>query len=273
MSYEQFEVTVANSRPLRLYLFQRGDSLYWGYTNADRDIQHSGYTYVKTAISDDGIRQTGEPDNDMLKISVPSDNEIVSLFKATQPSEEIEVIVRDLDWQDLDNSLVVWVGSVASVSIPKEATAEINCASLMLSLQQTALKRTYNRNCDYAIYSTNCGLNKADFAVQGTIAAISGATLTCNLSSSPRHSLAYGFIEWKTNNGQAVERRGIDSANTNQVTLLGGAGGLHVGQSITLYPGCDQSSATCKNVYSNFINYGGFRHLPGKSPFDGTPID
>lgn len=273
MSFEQYEASVAASRPLRLYLFQRGSSLYWAYTNADRDIEHGGYTYKKAAISDDGIRQSGEPDNDVLKVRVPIDNDVAALFKATQPSDEIELTVRDVDWQDIDNSLVVWVGSVASISMPKEAAAEINCISLISSLDQVALKRTYNRNCDYAIFNKSCGLNKAAFAISGTITAINGATLTCNFLAQPTRSLAYGFIEWSVSNGAAFESRGIDGASGNQVTLIGGAGGLKVGQAITLYPGCDQSSATCKNVFNNFINYGGFRHIPGKSPFDGTPID
>jgi len=268
-----FEESIASARPVRLYLFQRGESLYWGYTNADRDITLDGYVYEAQAISDDGIRQSGEPSNDVLKITVPASNVVASMYKGTQPSEEIELTVRDVDYHNLNDYLVVWVGSIASVSLPQVDRAEINCTSLEASLERNGLTRTYNRNCDYAIYTPGrCNLNKTLYAVPATITAMDGEAIVCTLQATPRHSLAYGFAEWPVFNGLATERRGIDHVEGERIIMLGGTGGLSVGQAITLYPGCDQSSATCDGVYHNIINYGGFRHLPGKSPFDGDPI-
>ena len=59
MSFAEFETSLQNGRPVRLYQFQRGP-LKWGYTNADRNINHQGITFRSPVggISDDGIRQT-----------------------------------------------------------------------------------------------------------------------------------------------------------------------------------------------------------------------
>lgn len=274
MSFIDYEKSIANARPVRLYLFERGQDTYWAYTNTDRSIVFNGRTYKAIAIADDGIRQTGEPSNDTLKVLVPSNNEIAQLYKGAQPSVEVWLTIRDMDWNDQKDVLIVWSGSVASVSYPKNDRAEINCTGIEASLEGNGLKRSYNRNCDHAIYSRSCMLNKRHYAVAATIISMDGASITCQMSSTPKHSLTYGFIEWKVAD-ITNETRGIEvasGAGGHILTLIGGTAGLKLGQVITVYPGCDQSSATCHNVFNNMINYGGFRHLPGKSPFDGDPV-
>ena len=69
--------------------------------------------------------------------------------------------------------------------------------------------------------------------------------------------------------------------NSNQNTSPGGtitlaaplASGfrLEIGSEITLYPSCDRTTTGC-NLFDNLPNYGGFPHLPGKSPFDGSQV-
>lgn len=274
MSFTDFEKSISQGRPLRLYLFERGMDTYWAYTSADRNIDFAGRTYRATAINDDGIRQTGETSNDMLKVLVPGNNDIAKLYKVAQPSIEVWLTIRDIDWNDPTAALVVWSGSVASVSYPKNDRAEINCTGIETSLESNGLRRSYNRNCDHAIYSKGCALKKYNYAVSATITALDGSSITCQLSATPLHSLTYGFIEWKVGD-LSTETRGIDvtsGAGGSVLTLIGGTAGLKVGQVITVYPGCDQSSQTCHHVFNNMINYGGIRHLPGKSPFDGDPI-
>jgi hypothetical protein len=65
-----------------------------------------------------------------------------------------------------------------------------------------------------------------------------------------------------------TEQRAIESRAGNTLTLLSGTSGLTVGQAVKVYPGCNQTSEMCDAVYNNILNYGGFRHMPGKSPFD-----
>jgi uncharacterized phage protein (TIGR02218 family) len=44
------------------------------------------------------------------------------------------------------------------------------------------------------------------------------------------------------------------------------------GDEFIMQPGCDLSAATCKNVYSNLINFGGFKDVPGNDAITATPI-
>ena len=68
-----------------------------------------------------------------------------------------------------------------------------------------------------------------------------------------------------------MNRRGIESQNGNNFQVLGSTDGLEVGTAVTLYPGCPRNTTACK-LFNNLPNYGGFPHLPGKSPFDGSPV-
>ncbi|MGP1665642.1 MAG: phage BR0599 family protein, partial [Rhodanobacter sp.] len=70
----------------------------------------------------------------------------------------------------------------------------------------------------------------------------------------------------------ALERRGIDEHLGKQLRLLGKSDGLLEGMDVKAYPGCQRTSAVCAAKYNNLLNYGGYPHLPGKSPFDGDPL-
>lgn len=56
-----------------------------------------------------------------------------------------------------------------------------------------------------------------------------------------------------------------DSADDGEVRLyLRTSFNVQVGDTGTLYPGCDKTVATCKARFDNFINYQGFPHVPGE---------
>jgi hypothetical protein len=45
-----------------------------------------------------------------------------------------------------------------------------------------------------------------------------------------------------------------------------------LGDTLVLQPGCDLSESTCKQVYGNLINFGGFAEVPGNDALARTPI-
>ncbi|UJB18766.1 MULTISPECIES: phage BR0599 family protein [Lysobacter] len=73
-------------------------------------------------------------------------------------------------------------------------------------------------------------------------------------------------------NRKSQHLRGIRSHVGERLVLLGAGDGLRIGQAIIAYPGCGRSMAICHGKFNNAPNYGGAPGLPGKSPFDGTPI-
>lgn len=271
MSFTARETSLHDGQPVRLYLFELGSNQRWAYCTADRSITLQAITYVPLAISDDGIRMTGQASADTVKITAPQDLEPAQLFRGAPPSDEVFVTIRDYHWGEADaagSAVVAWIGSITGVRWPQDDRCELSCDSLSASMRRPGLRLTYQRGCPHSVYDTECGANRELHKVQATVSAMDGASITHNAVGAGVFSA--GFIEWQSNG--LMERRGIDGENGQAITLLGGTSGLSVGQAVNLYEGCDQSSATCANRFNNMDNYGGFRHLPGKSPFDGDPV-
>lgn len=272
MSFTARELSLYNGMPLRLYLFERGAMHRWAYTSADREILWQGNRYAAKAITDDGIRMTGQASADTLKITGPADLAPAALYRAAPPGDEVFLTIRDYHYGEADvpaSAQVAWIGSISAVRWPQRDRCEIVCDSLSASMQRTGLRLTYERSCPHTLYDTACGVNRDLYKTTATITALDGARITCALADGSIY--AGGYVEWDTAGG-ARDRRGIEAATGGVLTLLGGTFGLRLGQAITLYQGCDQSSATCSGRFGNMDNYGGYRHMPGKSPFDGTPV-
>jgi len=115
-------------------------------------------------------------------------------------------------------------------------------------------------------------INPAAYATAVQISSMTGATLTAPaLGALGDGYLAGGLISFPNVHG-ATERRAIESHAGNTIAMLGTTDGIEVNDWIVVYPGCDRTTATCQGKFNNLSNYGGFPHLPTKSPFDGDPV-
>jgi len=270
MSFTDAEFSLDQGKPLRLYLFEHGP-VYWGYTNADREIHFQNRDYAPIAISDDGLRQTGETSADALTLTVPDDIGPVKLFIGHPPSGEVWLTIRDFHFGQADapaSAMAVWVGSIQSVKWTQPGAAEIICNSLASSFGRNALRLAYERNCPHAIYDRLCRLSRSLYRFDTSIASLDGASIEV-AGIDPAHNYAGGHVEWVLPGG-VLERRGIEAQSGNALTILSGTAGLKVGLPVAIFPGCDQTRATCNGAYANLDNYGGYPHMPGSSPFENN---
>jgi len=75
MAVSTLERSAFSGRPLNLYQFLRssgGTDFYWRYTGADRDLIYNTFTYEALAISDEGIRMTGEAASAEFNVTLPA---------------------------------------------------------------------------------------------------------------------------------------------------------------------------------------------------------
>lgn len=271
MSFSEFETSLQNGQPVRLYQFQRGP-IKWGYNNTDRNISHQGITFrsILGGVSDDGIRQTGDAQADILTLTLAASTDIAQMYRQLAPSQSVSVTVFDLH-QGTDGFLVVWMGTVVGVKFHDETTANIQCQTLSASLERTGLRKTWSRSCPHQLYDQSCRAERASFRVDGLIDRMDAVSIGfANAAAKPNHWFSGGYVEWTGQFG--LEQRGIEAHTGDLLTLYGGTYGLAVDQELAIYAGCDRSFLTCQIKFNNSINYGGAPHMPGKSPFDGTPV-
>lgn len=270
MGYDQIERSNYDGIPTTLYEFVLGDT-YWRYTGGQNDIVFNEVTYTAIAITHEGFSQSGSPENDDLQIKISGRAGVTDLFIGTPPSSELLVRVRNLHRGDTE-APVVWSGQVKSGREVSQIEWNFVCNSLLSTLNRNGLRLSWGRGCPHALYDRSCRVDPADYAVSVQVNSLTGSTITSTaLDALDDDYLSGGFLEF-AGPYDTIERRAIESHVGSTIALLGTTDGIAASDWITVYPGCNRITLTCQTKFNNLDNYGGFPHLPNKSPFDGDPV-
>ncbi len=274
MAFSTIEISNQDGQPIRLYEFQYGET-FWRYASADEDIEFgtddedNPIVWTATAINDTGFTQGGSDQND-LRVLCQSDIPLVSLFRLQRPSGKVWLTVRQFHLED-NEAPVHWIGTVVNAIAQDEASTQLNCRSLAGTYDRQGLRLGWSRSCPHPLYGIGCRVNKEDHAYPRTVATLTGNRFTCTTHSEPAEgSFTGGFLEFIRPDG-SLETKAIERQSGNDFLILGSTGGLEIGTAVTLYPGCARDTPNCK-LFDNLKNYGGFPHLPGESPFSGSPV-
>jgi uncharacterized phage protein (TIGR02218 family) len=278
--FDTTETSNADGAPIRLYEFRRG-SQYWRYNTSDRDVLRNGHAWLGglgNAISDEGIRQSGEASQDDLKVTLPSYTGIAQLFQVYTPSEQAWITVLDTH-ANLSEAVVSWIGSVTDVKRQVPGTTIIVCQNLTVTLSRAGLRLSWSRSCPYSLYEPRtCRVNPLAYQTGLIISAVSGTSLTVSgVGALPDGWFNGGYLEWvdavdPAGVADVMERRGIEAHTGSNLKLLGHGAGIAPGLAVVAYPGCARNAQVCNSKFQNILNYGGVPGLPGKSPFDGNPV-
>lgn len=270
MTFEADEISNSGGKPIMLFEFQR-DATIWRYAAADRDVVVGANTYLESALLNGTITQSGDTTQDELTISAPLDLPLASAFANVPPSGSILVRVRRVHVGDAD-APIVWVGTLDRVKATGDATAELVCRNSLSTLKRGGLRLAWTRGCGHMLYDNLCKVNRLSFRQTGTIVdVLNGSQIAVTAFNAFSPQMTGGYVEF-TLPGGFTERRTIGLHNAETLTIVGGTSGMAIGMSIFGFFGCDRSSEVCETVFANGDNYGGFKHIPGKSPFDGTPV-
>lgn len=126
---------------------------------------------------------------------------------------------------------------------------------------------------NYTQFTAPTHLSANGFKVTGTIASMSSANRTVDVTSATANSKATDYFAagWlELGSGAGFERRSI----LHSVAITGGVRltldrpllKAAVAASIDLYPGYDGTIEQCESRFSNRINFGGHRYVPDTNP-------
>ncbi len=268
MSYDVAERSNYGGKPVVLYEFNFGTT-HWFLTTDEMEVVFGGDTYLPIPISDSGYMQSGESQIDDVRIRMPAQHQIVDLFSPMPPIESLWVTIRRMNRGEPE-APIYFVGYVASVKGIREA--ELLCKPISNSFVRNGLRMSWSKQCQHALYDSQCRVNKLDFRESATVTSLTGTDVHAAIFDTFDDGyFDNGFIEYMLDLG-AWERKGIESHVGDRVRLLGVTSGITEGMSLYAYPGCSRTTSTCLAKFNNLSNYGGFPHLPGKSPFDGDPV-
>lgn len=271
MTLEAFDTSLELAQPVYLYQFTLHEQS-WRFTSSAREVlTPDGKLWSPTAMSHDGVKQSGNTTSDVLGITCPSDIAPVQLYMIAPPSGSVLVTIFQKDAQD-DEYVAIYMGEVSQVNCPNPGKATISCETLTSTLRRNGLRLSWQRSCPYSLYDpATCKVPKVAYATPAVIEAINGFYIDLTLAGSLEPGIYVGgFFEWE-HPVKGLEFRGIEQQLGNQLKVFGSTLDLYVGMSITLYRGCNRSPTACAS-FNNFDNYGGVPGMPGTSPFDGNPV-
>lgn len=277
MAFNTLEISNQAGHPIALYEFRYGNT-YWRYCTADED-QTIGLdendepaVWLAQAILDEGVTQGGSDQND-LTIRTQANNPVAALFRNTQVSGKVWLSVRRWHIGDAETETpLLWSGTIVNANPTDRATVQMSGRALGGSYDRQGLRLAWSRMCPHVLYSEfGCRVDKSLHAYPHVIDTLDGLSFTVETYVAPAEgSFTGGFLETTRADG-SFQRYAIEFQSGNDFRLFGSTIGLEVGSAITVYPGCPRNTTGCI-AFDNLPNYGGFPHLPGKSPFDGSPV-
>ena len=229
------------------------------WNNSDEDIVYNLETYEPVAVTRNEIVQNGEINRANVKLTIAADNPLAQLYNTQTPDVVATVTIFR---QEDNNTLAWWKGRIASTSC-SDWQCEVDCESVFTGMRRTGARARYQIQCRHALYGTACGVNKDNFAAAGTIDTVDNVTLTVTGADAQTNGYwVGGMIEFG-----GVFRFIVGHEGTT-IRLWRDLPGAGVGDTVTLYPGCNRSLAQCDERFSNSVNHGGFPWLPNTNPFN-----
>ena len=233
------------------------------YTSADEEIVYDGNTYVPVSIQRNDLSHTGELAKANLQVTMPVTDDSLTLADS---ASDYTFSVTLFKLED-ETALVNWKGRITTASL-SGGDIKFECESILTSLRRTGLRRIYQRPCPFALYAEGCRVPKASFQTAGTIAAVSGKTITVNAASGQADGYYTGGMVKLENKPY----RFITNHTSGLLTLSRLFREVTIGENVLIYPGCAHDMSTCNVKFNNLDNYGGFPWVPTKNPFGMTSI-
>ncbi len=255
----------------------RRDGATFGFTDHDEDIAFGGVSYLaRTGL--EAAEATAE-----LGFAVSGGEVAGALVSAGITDADIEAGLYDdagvetwlVNWADPEQRLLLDFHSIGEIRRADSAfVAELRGLMHRLDEEQG---RLYRAACSADLGDSRCGVAVAP--VSGVVATTDGAlSLTApELASHPDHWFAGGALTFLSgaNSGFRSELRGHGAGGRLELWRRAPQA-IAPGDAFQVTPGCDKSFATCRNKFTNAVNFRGFPHMPGndfiiRAPRQGEP--
>lgn len=286
MTFEALE-TSSFAQPIEYLTFKNGPN-NWYYTNSNQDEVIGARTFSPLAYNRNEPVFSKDSSDGQIKFTVPSSTPIVSFYETLPSSNTSSVTIERTNRNDPDGGVqIYWKGQVASVQ--REGNFATILAVPLTALSSQVPRYTYSGLCNWFLFQDRCGLSREDWRHQGvvlTISADSAAIITVDGLETTANNLAGavspvfggtsppaldnywlgGYCENSSGEKRSIYESTVDGV-PNRIRMLQPFRSLEVGETVTVYAGCDRTRATCASKFKNHLNHGGFPDIPTINPF------
>ncbi|MFI3270563.1 MAG: phage BR0599 family protein [Pseudomonadota bacterium] len=248
---------------VELYKFTCGTTTYTYIATAGETYTYDELIYYPEYIYRTSLSFSADFAKDTITLTIPANNDVAAMFLVSRPEFALQLEIYQGTFHS-GNFISVWQGFVTGAGFTysgSDYSCELSCETKISRMERLGLIRCYQLSCPHTLYSTACGASLTGATTTATVTSVSGTKVT--FKSTPSNIAHYVM-------GQIVKadgsRRLITSYDTSSITMER-AFSLEVGDSVTLYKGCDKTTSTCQSRFNNILNYGGFPFMPDIDPF------
>ncbi len=291
VSFQYIAWLLATNRAIMAHLYQftsQAGALDY-FTDFDIDINYNNVTWKSGALRFEGLQRKlsvgVNVDEQNVKIwAAPTDTMFGSAFLegAHQGLLDGAVVVRyRVIWRFLSGNVAadiqqppiaawpLFTGYVAAIEKGGTSHLEVKIQSALNRLNVNMPRNYYQPGCLWTLFDAGCTLSKAAFAVNGVLGATPTAQIMPIEGGIAIPTGADGIAQYAQ--GRLLFTSGV---NAGLLTLIGNndANNLYTayrldnvpapGDTVTYYPGCSKSFATCDLKFANKANYRGFDKVP-----------
>lgn len=153
-------------------------------------------------------------------------------------------------------------GRFSSIDKVGRTEAKVKVKSDLVRLAVDMPRNIYQPSCRHTLYDAGCAINKADFAVNGTVQAGSSTTLIQWTDGNPVGYFNQGTVTFTSGvlNGEQVTVKHSSTSNILLMAPLTVAPAT--GDTFKAYPGCNHTASQCAARFNNLRHFLGFPRVP-----------
>lgn len=244
---------------------QRVDGVVLGFTQHDRPLDLGGTVYSPApAFSISAIERTMTGAVDNLDISgVFSSDTLTDTDLQLGRYDDARLTIFRVNWADLSMGLQPLASGVVG-RVSRSDTGFVAELRGVKHLLQRQAAPVYSPSCRARLGDKACRVDLAQHQSRLQVIAQSGpATFTLSAPALDDGTLSFGTLRWLSG-----PLAGRDSVIINQVGQAidldeRAKASLSFPLDVLVTAGCDKRLATCRDRFSNVLNYRGEPHVPG----------
>jgi len=270
---------IMSGKIANLVKITRSDGTQYSYTDHDATLTVGGLDYIPAA----GLQR--------LRLESTTDNKVSNQQFAAGwidfDEQELhdglfdnaEVEVMKIGWDAVaDGTITTFFGNLGIIQWTDDGfKADVHSITRKLNRNYGI---TTTASCRHKLFEPNsvssvgaCLVNKSTFTYTGTITAIVKDRIKFEATGTfptTQDYVAFGELSFSSglNNGLVYEVSKHDVGAFTELELMTQTiKTVSIGDTFTVTAGCDKAFGTCKNKFSNSVNFGGMPHIQSEIQF------
>jgi len=254
-----------------VWRLQRKDGVVLGFTDHDRDLVFDGVTFeAATGLSaSEASAETGMVTGGMEVAGALIADRLSEAELTAGAFDHARIETFLVNWSAPEERLLLRVGHIGEV-LREDGAFRVEIRGLAAGLDEPQ-GRIFRAPCDADLGDVRCrvDLDDAAYRSDGTVvAALDGRRFTvAGLGAFAGGWFERGTLAWSSGANQgrrAIVKAQRDVMGVPTVELWNAmSGAIAAGDAFTLTAGCDKRFITCREKFSNALNFRGFPQMPG----------